>query len=259
MTKVAEDHEEPAEVQDHVLHEGYGERGRRRVAAELDQRVTGDQRDDGFQQQADTAGKTAGGLLGDFQIIVIKSDEAEAERHRQHDPDIGVERIGPQQRRDHEAGQDHQPAHGRRAALGDDVRLRAVGADRLALALAQAQVIDDPRPEQEHEQRAGRHRAAGAEGDVAEDVERRAEPAEAGRKRVGKLDQPVEHTISALSRGLIQRRLAGKALFERIHNDFHLRAQRSLDHDRIPRTHRRHHLRFQVGRTVRIAAPFTRR
>ena len=49
--------------------------------------------------------------------------------------------------------------------------LRAVGADRLALALAQAQMVDDPGPEQEHEHQRGDHRAAGAERDVTEHVE----------------------------------------------------------------------------------------
>ena len=117
------------------------------------------------------AAEAGRGLLGHLQIVVIEADEAEAERHRQHDPDIGVERIGPEQGRHHEPGQDHQPAHGGRALLGDDVRLRAVGADRLALALPQPQMIDDPGAEQEHEQRAGDDGAAGAEGDVAEHVQ----------------------------------------------------------------------------------------
>ena len=52
------------------------------------------------------------------------------------------------------------------------VRLRPVVADRLALALLDAQQLDDRRAEQEHEQQRGHDRAAGAEGDVAEDVER---------------------------------------------------------------------------------------
>ena len=143
------------------------------VAAEPHQRVAGGQRDHRFDQQPQLAGEAAMGLLRHLQIVVVEADEAEAERHREHDPDIGIERIGPQQRRDHEAGQDHQPAHRRRALLGDQMRLRAVGADRLALALAQPQMIDDPGPEQEHEQRARHHRAAGAEGDVAKHVEER--------------------------------------------------------------------------------------
>src|SRR5450759_2437680 len=134
-------------------------------------------------------------LLGDLQIIVVEADEAEAERYREHDPDIGIERIGPQQSGDHQSGKDHQPAHRRRADLGDEMRLRAVAADRLALALAKPQVIDDPGTEQEDEQRSGHHCPAGAEGDVAEHVQERAEHAHAGN-RVGKIDQPIEHSKS---------------------------------------------------------------
>src|ERR1700712_1279766 len=72
--------------------------------------------------------------------------------------------------------------------------LRAVGAYRLALALAKPQMIDDPRAEQENEQRARHHRSAGPEGDVAKHVQERAEHAQAGNG-VGKFDQPVEHSI----------------------------------------------------------------
>src|SRR6266700_5757625 len=79
------------------------------------------------------------------------------------------------------------------------MRLRTVAADRLALALAQPQMIDDPGTEQEHEQRARHHRPAGAEGDVAEDVEEAAEDSETG-DGVGKLDQPVKHSICPVAR-----------------------------------------------------------
>ena len=46
-------------------------------------------------------------------------------------------------------------------------------ADRLALALAQTQMIDDPGTEQEHEHGGREHGAAGAHRQVAEDVEDR--------------------------------------------------------------------------------------
>ncbi len=55
--------------------------------------------------------------------------------------------------------------------LVDQMCRRAVGADRLALALRQTKLTDDPRSEHEDEQRAGHHRAAGAEGDVAEHID----------------------------------------------------------------------------------------
>src|SRR6202011_6345720 len=67
-------------------------------------------------------------------------------------------------------------------------------ADRLPLALAQPQMIDDLGAEQEHEQRPGHHRPAGPKGDVAEHVQKRVQEAETGN-RVGKVDQPVKHSI----------------------------------------------------------------
>ena len=145
------------------------------------------------------AGKTRVGLPRHLEVIVIEADQAEAERHRQHDPDIWVARIGPEQSRDDDARQDHQPAHGRRAGLGEDVRLRAVGADRLALALAQPQMIDDPRAEHEHEHQRGDHRARRPHGEIAEHVEE--------RQRAGKVGQPVEHRINP-ERTPLRRRLA---------------------------------------------------
>src|SRR5207302_10188143 len=99
---------------------------------------------------AELAAEPGRGLLGYLEVVVIEADEAKAERHCEHDPDVRIEWIGPQHRADREAGQDHQPAHGGRALLAE-MRLRAVGPDRLALALADAQMIDDPGPEQEHE------------------------------------------------------------------------------------------------------------
>src|SRR6266436_4755960 len=79
------------------------------------------------------------------------------------------------------------------------MRLRPVGANRLTLALANPQVIDDPGAEQEHEQRAGHHRPAGAEGDVAKHIQGAAEHTETGNG-VGKLDQPVKHSMCPITR-----------------------------------------------------------
>ena len=76
--------------------------------------------------------------LLDLVVIVEEADQPEAGGDQQARPDIGVGEVHPQQHRDDHRDQDQQPAHGRRAALGE-VALRAVGADRLALALAHAQ------------------------------------------------------------------------------------------------------------------------
>src|ERR1700704_5819776 len=94
----AEHHEEPAEIQHHVLEEWNHQGGRERVASEPGQRVAGGEREDGFDRKPEAAGEAAMALLGHLQIIVVEADEAETQRYRQHDPDIGVDRIGPQQR-----------------------------------------------------------------------------------------------------------------------------------------------------------------
>ncbi len=183
-----EQHVEPAEIDHQLLEEGKHQRGRERRAAEVDKGDAGRRRNRRFDAEPRQAGKAFVRLLGDFQIVVVEADHAETERHPQHDPDVGVGRIGPQHRRDQHAGQNHQAAHRRRAGFGDDVGLRSVGADRLAFALQRAQPVDDGRTEQEHEQQRGDDRAAGAKRDVAEDVE--------DGDFVRQIDQPIEHRIN---------------------------------------------------------------
>src|SRR3712207_7297877 len=53
----------------------------------------------------------------DLVVIVEEADEPEAHRDEQAGPQEGVAEVHPQQHRDGQRGQDHQPAHGRRAAL----------------------------------------------------------------------------------------------------------------------------------------------
>src|ERR1700730_17813869 len=79
------------------------------------------------------------------------------------------------------------------------MRLRAVAADRLALALAEPKGVDEPGGEQENEQRAGEPRPARAKGNVAEHVQKGAEHAET-RNGIGKLDQPVKHSNRLIPR-----------------------------------------------------------
>ena len=110
-------------------------------------------------------------LLRHLQIVVVEADRAEAQRDEQHDPDIGARQARPQQRGRDQPEQDHQAAHRRRALLGQQMRGRAVGADRLALALFEPQRRDDRRPEEEHEEQPGRRRAERAERQIAEQME----------------------------------------------------------------------------------------
>ena len=56
--------------------------------------------------------------------------------------------------------------------LVHEMALRPVGADRLALALLRLQPGDDARPEHEADEQRRHHRAARAEGEIAEEIER---------------------------------------------------------------------------------------
>jgi hypothetical protein len=49
-------------------------------------------------------------------------------------------------------------------------------------------MVDDPRPEQEHEHQRGHHRAAGAHREVTEHVEH--------GKRAGKICKPIQHRFN---------------------------------------------------------------
>ena len=91
----------------------------------------------------------------------------------------------------------------------------AILADGLALALLDAQDIDDRRPEQEHEQQRRHDGAAGAEGDVAEHVQRPDLVAEA--------HQRVEHSS-------VSPQVGSETLPHRIHDGCHARSARPLDH-----------------------------
>ena len=129
------------------------------------------ERDGTLDEEPDAPAGAFHRLARHLEIIVIEADGAIDEGDDEHHPDIRVMQIAPEQRGDGDPRQDHQPAHGRRALLLQQVTLGPVGADRLALALANAQRPDDGRPEQEHEQQRRDQGAAGAERDVTEDIE----------------------------------------------------------------------------------------
>ena len=119
------------------------------------------------------------------------------------------------------------------------------------LPCSQPQVIDDPRAEQEHEDERGDHRAAGAERDVAEHVERgrtcqRTRKANKAWSTSGDLDVP-------------RARLAAIAALQRLDDRTHAGAERSLDHDGVAAANGGEHLRLERGGGLGIAAPAARR
>src|ERR1700677_654682 len=94
-----EQDEEPAEINYQLLEERKHQRRRKRQVTELDQHDAGCAGDQRLDRQARAAGEAAMGLLFDFQIIVVEADETEPDRDPKHHPDVGVGRVGPQQRR----------------------------------------------------------------------------------------------------------------------------------------------------------------
>ncbi len=129
--------------------------------------------------------KPLSALLRHLEIIVVEADRAEAERHQQRRDHVDVGKIGPEQRGADDAGKDHQAAHGRRAGLLE-MRLRTVGADRLALALPDAQRLDDRRSEQEDDESGGEESGARTEGNVSEQVQK--------FEMVRQFDKPDQHS-----------------------------------------------------------------
>ena len=87
----AEEHEEPAEIDDQFLEERKRQRGREGAAPEI-ARARSRRRPRSAPRAPSRVrpAKPCMGLLGDLQVIVVEADRAEAERHHEHDPDIGV-------------------------------------------------------------------------------------------------------------------------------------------------------------------------
>src|SRR5262249_21375275 len=131
----------------------------------------GQQADQKLRQELRTARESAARPARELEEIVEEADQPEADGDEEDDPNIAVAQVGPEERRQRQREQDQDAAHRRRALLGDDVRLRTVGADRLALALLLLQPADRARAQDEADDEGGHHGAATAERQVAEEVE----------------------------------------------------------------------------------------
>jgi hypothetical protein len=153
----------------HRLEEGHdqlGVRRQRRRVAEEDRRRRADQR---LPEELRARRQPLRVAMHHLAPVVHPADRAEAEGHEQHDPDVAVGQVAPQQRGDADGDQDQRAAHGRRAGLGQ-VRLRAVVAHRLADLLLR-QPADHRRAEEEGDHQRRHRRQHGAQRDVVEDVE----------------------------------------------------------------------------------------
>ena len=179
-----EQQEAPAEIEYEAVEKRDRERSRA-IGADQHHRVAGERRDDEFARKAGAAGEAAIRLLGHFEIVVVEADHREAGGDEQHDPHVGAFEIGPQQRGDEEAEQDHEAAHRRRALFQKKVGGRAIGADRLPPMLFKPQRGDDRRTEEEDEEEPGPCGSERAEGEIAEEVE-----------YAGKLGKPGQHRMS---------------------------------------------------------------
>ena len=163
MTSPPKRRKPPAQRDQQRLEERHRDcTGQRRIL-QLHHGIAGSKRHRELDQELALAADAVRGALGDLQVVVGKAEQPETRRDQQHDPDIGIGEIRPEQCRNHRRHQDQQAAHGRRALLFDDVALRAFGADRLALALALAQPGDRRRPHEEgdDEARSGSPRPCG--------------------------------------------------------------------------------------------------
>jgi hypothetical protein len=127
--------------------------------------------------------------LDNLDVVIGKTDRAEGQRGKHHQPDEGVGEVAPQQRGQKDGDADEHAAHGRGAGLLLVV-LGAVLADVLA-DLKLAQLVNHERPDEQGDQHRSKTGKSGAKRQIPED----AEGSEVGEKLL--IKEPVEQTSSA--------------------------------------------------------------
>ena len=123
--------------------------------------------------------------LSDLQVVVDKTDQAEAHHGENHDPDVDVAEVRPQQCGHQTGDENEHAAHGGRARL-ELVPLRAVFADVLA-DLELAEPSDQPGAKDDAQKQRGHAGEGGAKGQIAENPE--------GREVLVQnlIEEPVKH------------------------------------------------------------------
>src|ERR1017187_10082577 len=108
--------------------------------------------------------------IGDFRVVVQKTDPAEGEPGEDGNPHVGVAEVGPEQRGDDDGDDDEDAAHGGGAGFLL-VRFGAFLADKLA-DLELAKLVDEPWAQRDAQEERGKRGEGGARGCVPEDAER---------------------------------------------------------------------------------------
>ena len=164
--KDGEGNEEPAQIRLHRLEEGHRQGGAvGRAEIEPQRRHQGHQ---GLPHQLTPAAEALIMLLDDLEIIVIKTDEAEAEGHQDQHPDVGIVQFRPEEGGGQGGEDDHQAAHGGGAVFGE-MGLGAFLPDGLA-DLHGLELPDEPGAHRQGDDQGGEHGENGPEGDIPEDI-----------------------------------------------------------------------------------------
>ena len=130
----------------------------------------GERRNAKAGNQTRAGGDAIGRLLGYLGIIIQEAEESVGEGDNQRDPDIGVLKVAPERDRHNEARPDQEAAHGGRSLLRELGFQRQI-ADRLALALARTQEVDQPVTDQHRHQKCRDDCRTCAEGNVVQQIE----------------------------------------------------------------------------------------
>ena len=129
--KVGQKDVEQPQLRHHVFKERHDQLGGWRIFPGQIQREGHAQRDHRHPEIFPARNQAFSIFANDFAVIIHKTDDPITHQYRQNAPDVRVGGIGPQQHGNYDGGQDHDPAHGRRAALAE-VRFRTVVTHNLA-------------------------------------------------------------------------------------------------------------------------------
>ena len=119
-------------------------------------------------------------------VVVVEPDGAVPDGHEHGDPYVGIGEVRPEKGRDHDGEDDQKPPH-RRGPLLREVPLRAVLPDGLP-DLVGAELADEPRPEDEAEQKRRDRGVDRSKRDVPEYVEERV-------VHVQRIEKVVQHQV----------------------------------------------------------------